>query len=503
MRLVTVLEADQRTQSARRTASLVAIFTRLDPFQQCIGLLMADETILRLEEPTRLQEFYKTLCRLLPFTCSFYGVRSCRVAEVFHKVFHLYVKLGDQGLLQYLTDKICADPFPNCPDERNQITEKILDSRDIWDSLQSTGQPGIDVLQQLLCSRIFSLTANNSTKNRSRHSISSCVLQVLELDNNLQLVESLDQLLAALSGLDLLHLMEDLMLTSATTPSIDIYVIKTSMYRNFLLRFRESLPAKLFQDKFPNAVVYFFSENDHIVLECFIKEIRVIFESDGHLICSSTKRSILGCFVFVFASWYFVPKSLVDLVLDISYGFILDTLKSTEENPQECDIKNCVSLMSLILKQKCRMYCSEEFSNNSNEKEENVHQLICNAVQRVFIEGAGEMKNSPHYVELVFEYLLAATKENLFKNPAQLLLKFVQKVLDAYPPNEENPFVQKLITNEDLILSPRKLGHHRTVFSLLLDRRIFFLKSKESTAADAFFIENELSKLENLLNKDF
>ena len=85
------------------------------------------------------------------------------------------------------------------------------------------------------------------------------------------------------------------------------------------------------------------------------------------------------------------------------------------------------------------------------------------------------MKNScsPHYVDFVFEYLLAATKENLFKNPAKLLLIFVQKVLDAYPPNEENPFVQKLITNEDLVLSPRKLGHHRTTFSLLLDRRSF------------------------------
>ena len=494
VKLVIVIQANAKSANELRSSSLLTVFTRLNPLEQCIGLLAAEETIHQLggEVGGLNYQVYRTLCRLLPFNCNFYGDG---VTEVIHRVMQLYLKLGDQDLLAYFIGKLYTDPQQGQPDKRNLLIEPILNSKEVWDYAKPLVN-GMNILRNLIQVRISSIRANRSLENNcTRFSLSSLVLQVIKMEADESVENNLTNLIADCTGQTLLHLICDLKL-----PCFSGQIVK-NIYEQFVLNLSSE-------------VVFKAAFVDVIKLFKVFPDLKSLLSSFIEKICSELAKNDANhrhkwtIFQHILLMEY--NDDHLVLVLKTCYTAISAYLKSaisssTEDKPSSAD---CAALITFLLfLERGKGEKSPSFSQIYIYIHWNlIHGNVCNLLNRVFIEEPSSLKTFPRYTDrhvvTVFNYLLwliDETQSNVV--PPQLQLAFTRKILDAYPTKEDNPFVLILVSaakTRQLVLSSSSLDN-RAAFSLLLDRRIFSLKSQGS--ATNSLIQQELSKLEELQTK--
>ena len=536
VRMVIFLQADDETAKPQRVGSLIGIFSRLLPFQQCIAIIAADKAVQGVGS-LLAAEAAKCLCRIFPLI--FYlsnrssGLIWPRVGSVIGKVVEIYLKLGDQHLLQLVIDKITDW---DAGGKRIELIEKILCYSEGMFSTES----GRQLQNQLIRSQVSSfaeIAKENEENEEFQNSLASFVLRVMRMELNPQLasphrVESLTKLFDDLSNQCLCQLINDL--RSAAPPSMVGYFspptsskrpserdfhsshlkIITSLLGNigkdcrrndneFVRKFIVHKPKMLFNTLYlvgwhPVVLAYFLKAIFRTFLDACVKPEGTAFNTN----CLLLLKDIL----ILDGLWSTLAESESQhLILDVSHAVLSGcTTDLAELSPDFEVVENscktnviCACIELLVILDKTTFPAKSKYVD-WQKKQKEVQCKFYEKLYQVCTADSVDLKNcdTPTVLD-IFHYALQFTDNH------SLLSAFTKKIIDAHPVTGNNPLLQILFHPdgrlwkqlEEFQDSPTSLlltSQKYESLLLLLSRRISAFESQDSRAS----IPEEKAKLE-------
>lgn len=155
---IIAMEANPRTANPLRLARLVSLFPRLDFNQQChLVVDLQKENFLRLRGVPSCLGMFRNLCLALSLS----DLQTTGPATlIIVQLLKCFLNLGDENLVQSLTDQICTTQAPSLDPafHKNNLLEAVLSSPEIWE-LVHTSQLAKNTVVSLVTARLSFLVS--------------------------------------------------------------------------------------------------------------------------------------------------------------------------------------------------------------------------------------------------------------------------------------------------------------------------------------------------------